>query len=175
MPDPITHATLSYVFARHSFKNQKLLFVLAGLSPDIDVFIGGIFILLSGPRPESLTDFLNASMIFHPGLSAAIWFVPVYSLMLAWVFRKIVKKASETNFSRIYTLVLVGMLLHLGLDFLQSGNRPLWPLDVTAGLNILPYSPAGRFWTMTAAIGLLIFDVLVAYQRRQSRKSRNAR
>ena len=172
MPDPITHAALAYVFARHCFKNQKLRFVVAGLAPDIDVFIGGIFILLAGPWPASWTDFLDASMIFHPGLSAAIWFVPVYSLMLAWVFRQIGKKAAETNFSRIYTLVLVGMLLHLGLDFLQTGNRPLWPLDVTAGLHILPYSPAGRFWTMMAAIGLLIFDGLVAYQRRQSRKSR---
>lgn len=175
MPDPITHASLAYVFARRSFKNHTLLFVLAGLSPDIDVFIGGIFILLSGPWPASLTDFLNESMIFHPGLSAAIWFVPIYSLILAWVFRKIGKKAAETNFSRIYTLVLAGMLLHLGLDFLQTGNRPLWPLDVTAGLNILPYSPAGRFWTMLAAVGLLIFDGLLAYQRRQPRKSRKTR
>jgi hypothetical protein len=172
MPDPITHATLAYVFARHSFKKEKFLFVLAGLSPDIDVIIGGIFILLSGPWPASWADFLNASMIFHPGLSAAIWFVPVYSLMLSWVFRKIGKKAAETNFSRIYTLVLVGMLLHLGLDFLQTGNRPLWPLDVTAGLDILPYSPAARFWTMMAAIGLLICDGLVARRRPWSRKSR---
>jgi len=175
MPDPITHATLSYLVARHRFKNQKLLFVLAGLSPDIDVFIGGIFILLAGPWPASLADFLNESMIFHPGLSAAIWFVPIYGLMLAWVFRKIGKNAAETNFSRIYALVLAGMLLHLGLDLLQTGNRPLWPLDVTAGLDILPYSPAGRFWTMIVAIGLLIFDGLVAYQRRRSRQSRKTR
>jgi hypothetical protein len=175
MPDPITHAALSYVVARRSFTDQKLLFVLAGLSPDIDVFIGGIFILLAGPWPASLADFLNASMIFHPGLSTAIWFVPIYGLILSWVFRKIGKKAAETNFSRIYPLVLVGMLLHLGLDFLQTGNRPLWPLDVTAGLNILPYSPAGRFWTMLAAVGLLIFDGLLAYLRRPHRQSRKTR
>jgi hypothetical protein len=175
MPDPITHTALSYLVARHRFKDQKLLFVLAGLSPDIDVFIGGIFILIAGPWPASLADFLDASLMFHPGLSAAIWFVPVYSLMLAWVFRKIGQKAAETNFRRIYTLVLMGMLLHLGLDFLQTGNRPFWPMDVRAGLDILPYSPAGRFWTLLAALGLLIFDGLMAYRRRRPRQSSKTR
>jgi hypothetical protein len=158
MPDPITHASVSFIFARHCFKDQKFLFVLAALSPDIDVLIGGLFILLIGPWPASLTDFFDESLIFHPGLSAAIWFVPIYALILSWVFRKIGKRAVKENFGRIYSLVFVGMLLHLGLDMLQPGNQPLWPLEVTAGLNILPYSPAGRFWTMTAAIGLLILD-----------------
>jgi len=170
MPDPITHASLALIFARRCFKDHKFLFVLAGLSPDIDVFIGGLFILLFGPWPVSLIDFLDKSLIFHPGLSAAIWFIPVYSLTLSWVFRRIGKRAVEANFSRIYALVLVGMLLHLGLDFLQTGNRPLWPLEVTAGLNILPYTPAGRFWTMMAAIGLLTLDSLIIYRRRSSRE-----
>jgi membrane-bound metal-dependent hydrolase YbcI (DUF457 family) len=170
MPDPITHASLSLIFARHCFKDQKFLFVLAALSPDIDVFIGGIFILLSGPWPASLTDFFDKSLIFHPGLSAAIWFIPIYSLILSWVFRRIGKRAMEANFRRIYTLVLVGMLLHLGLDFLQTGNRPLWPLDLTAGLNILPYTPAGRFGTMMAAIGLLVLDSFMFNRRRLSRE-----
>jgi len=172
MPDPITHASLSFIFARHCFRDQKSLFVLAALSPDIDVVFGGPFILLSGPRPASLADFFDRSLIFHPGLSAAIWFIPIYSLFLSWVFRKIGKRAAEANFSRIYTLVLMGMLLHLGLDFLQTGNRPLWPLNVTVGLNILPYTPTGRFWTMIAAIGLLILDSFMIYRRQQPRQPR---
>lgn len=172
MPDPFTHASISYVIARHGFKDHKLLFVLAGLSPDIDVFIGGVYILLSGPWPASPADFFNRSLIFHPGLSAAIWFVPVYCLILSWVFRKYDRRAAEKPYSRIFTLVGAGMLLHLGLDLLQTGNRPLWPLDVTAGFDILPYSPAGRFVTMTAAVGLLIIDTLVAYHNRRIRKFR---
>ena len=168
MPDPITHASLSFIFARHCFKDQKSLFVMAALSPDIDVFIGGLFILLTGSWPVSLTDFFDKSMIFHPGLSAAIWFIPIYGLFLSWMFRKVGKRAAEANFKRIYTVVLVGMLLHLGLDFLQTGNRPLWPLDLTVGLNILPYTPGGRLGTMMAAIALLIFDTFRIYRRQQS-------
>ena len=173
MPDPLTHASISLVTARHGFKDHKLLFVLAGLSPDIDVFIGGIYILLSSPLPASPADFFNRSLIFHPGLSAAIWFVPAYCLILSWVFRKFVRRAAEKPYRRIYTLVGAGMLLHLGLDLLQPGNRPLWPLDVTAGFDILPYSPAGRLMTMLAAGGLLILDTLVAFLRSRSLKSHN--
>ncbi len=169
MPDPITHASLAFIFGRHCFKDQKWLFVLAGLSPDLDVFIGGAFILLSGPWPASLTDFFDRSLIFHPGLTAAIWFTPIYCFIFAWVFRKIGKKSVEANFGRIYGIVLTGMLLHLGLDFLQTGNRPLWPLDVTAGLNVLPYTPAGRLWTMVTAVGLLILDSLCGHRIRRSR------
>ena len=168
MPDPITHASLSLIFARHCFRDHKSIFVLAALSPDIDVVVGGLFILLSGPWPASLPDFFEKSMIFHPGLSAAIWFIPIYGLFLSWIFRKMPRIAAGANFNQIYTLVLVGMVLHLGLDFLQTGNRPLWPLDVTAGLNLLPYTPAGRFWTMTAAIGLSSLDAFMVYRRRRS-------
>jgi len=167
MPDPITHASLSLLFARYCFKDQKFLFVLAGLSPDIDVFIGGLFILLTGPWPASLTEFFERSLILHPGLSAAIWFVPIYGLMLAWAFRRLTKTAAALDFSRIYLLVLVGMLLHLGLDLLQTGNRPLWPLEMTAGLNVLPYTPSGRLWTMVTAVGLLILDSCAKLVRTQ--------
>lgn len=161
MPDPITHASVSFVIARHWFRDQKCLFVLAALSPDLDVVIGGIFILLTGPFPRSIADFAQASMIFHPGLPAAIWFTPLYSLLLSWGFRAINKKAIEVNFSRIYTIVMAGVLLHIGLDLMQTGNRPLWPLEVQAGLDLLPVSLLGRIWTMTGAIGLLILDCAV--------------
>jgi hypothetical protein len=161
MPDPITHASASYLFARHWFKKYKLLFVIAALSPDIDMVFGAAYILITGPLPSSIGDFANKSMIFHPSLSAAIWFIPIYSASLAWGFRRISKKAATVRFSRIYVVVLTGALLHIGFDLLQTGNRPLWPLDMTFGLDILPYSPAGRFWTMIIAVGILIVDSLV--------------
>lgn len=169
MPDPITHASVSYIFARHCFRKHKLLFVIAALSPDIDVAFGGAYILLAGPLPSSIGDFTNKSMIFHPSLSAAIWFIPIYSAFLAWGFRRISIKAATVRFSRIYVVVLTGALLHIGLDLLQTGNRLLWPLDMTFGLDILPYSPAGRFWTMIIVIGILIVDSVVVYGFKRSR------
>ena len=169
MPDPVTHISASFIFARHWFKKQKLLFVIAALSPDIDVVVGGAFILLAGPFPTSLGDFAQKSMIFHPSLSAAIWFLPIYSVILAWGFRRIDKKAATAKFSRIYAVVLAGALLHIGLDLLQTGNRPLWPLEMMFGLDVLPYSPAGRFWTMIVAISMLIVDSVIVFRFRRSR------
>ena len=161
MPDPITHTSLSIIFARHWFRDQKGLFVLAALSPDLDVVIGGIFILLTGPFPSSIADFTRASLIFHPGLTAALWFVPLHSLLWSWGFRAINKKAHEANFSRIYFIVTAGIFLHLGLDLLQTGNRPFWPLEVQAGFNLLPVSPLGRILTIAVAIALLVLDAMV--------------
>ena len=107
-------------------------------------------------------------MIFHPSLSAAIWFIPIYSALLAWGFRRIDKKAATAKFSRIYGVVLAGAL-HIGLDLLQTGNRPLWPLEITFGLDVLPYSAAGRGWTMIVAIGMLIVDSVFGFVFRRSR------
>jgi hypothetical protein len=169
MPDPITHVSISFIFANQLYREQKFLFVLAALSPDIDVAVGGAYLLLSGPFPTSLADFAHRSMIFHPSLTAAIWFAPIFSAFLAWGFRRLNKKAAAVQFSRIYTLVLAGVFLHIGLDLLQTGNRLLWPLELTFGLDVLPYSPVGRIWTMGVATGLLIVHSLVVFGLRRSR------
>ena len=169
MPDPITHVSISIIFARQWFREQKLLFVLAALSPDIDVAVGGAYLLLIGPWPTSLADFAHRSMIFHPSLTAAIWFIPIYSALLAWGFRRIDKKAAAFQFSRVYKVVLAGAFLHIGLDLLQPGNRSLWPLEVTFGLDVLPYSPVGRIWTMIVAIGLLIVYSVAVFGFKRAR------
>jgi len=168
MPDPITHTSISFIIARHWFRDQKGLFVLTALSPDLDVVIGGIFILLTGPFPASIADFTRASLIFHPGLTAAVWFTPFYSLLWSWGFRAINKRALEVDFSRIYTIAAAGVLLHLALDLLQTGNRPFWPLEIEAGLNLLPISPPGRILTITAALALLVLDALGLPKTRSS-------
>ena len=141
MPDPITHTCLSVVLARHRFGEHKGLFVLAALSPDLDVVIGGVYILLTQPLPHSVSDFARASMIFHPSLTAAIWFLPIYGLLLSWVFRRFNRRAKKAAFQKIYTVVIWGMLFHIGLDLLQSGNRLLWPLS----WEKLPYTWDGNF------------------------------
>lgn len=169
MPDPITHTSLSYVIARHGFREYKGLFVLSALSPDIDVAIGGIYILLTRP-PASVDVFFQESLIFHPSLTAAIWFIPLYGLMLSWVFRRFNQSARAATFKRIYKVVISGMLLHIGLDLMQTGNRLLWPLAWEAGFGILPYTVAGRIWPMVGAIGLLIVDTVVAYRLKRTRQ-----
>ena len=128
MPDPITHTCLSFVFARHCFREQKGVFVLAAMSPDLDVALGGFYVLLTRPLPPSVSDFTQESLIFHPSLTAAIWFLPIYSLLLAWVFRRFNQRARTVAFRQIYTTVICGMLFHIGLDLMQTGNRLFWPI-----------------------------------------------
>ena len=169
MPDPITHASISFIFAKQWFREQKFLFVIAALSPDLDVAVGGAYLFLTGSWPTSLADFAHRSMIFHPSLTAAIWFIPIYCALLTWGYRRIDKKAATVQFSRLYRVVLAGAFLHIGLDMLQPGNRPLWPLELTFGLDFLPYSPVGRIWTMVVAIGLLIVHSLVVFGLKRSR------
>lgn len=171
MPDPITHTCLSFVIARHYFSEHKGLFVLAALSPDLDVFIGGIYVLLTRPFPSSVSDFVRASMIFHPGLTAAIWFLPIYSLMLSWVFRKFNRRAQAADFRQIYCIVICGMIFHIGLDLMQTGNLLLWPLPWEAGVGILPYTTAGLVLPLAGSIVVLIVDAGFAYFLKRRRQS----
>lgn len=168
MPDPITHVSLSYLVARRCFSDRKGWFVLAGLAPDIDVAIGGAYVLITRPLPRSVVEFARDSLIFHPGLSAAIWFLPIYSVLLAGLFSRLSSQKDDGSFMAMLKLVFAGMLLHIGLDLLQPGNRPLWPLEITAGVDILPYSPAGRLLTITAALVLVGVDRVREARRRRS-------
>ena len=163
MPDPITHTCLSFVFARHCFREQKGVFVLAAMSPDLDVVFGGVYVLLTRPLPPSVSDFTQESLIFHPSLTAAIWFLPIYSLLLSWVFRRFNRRAQRLPFGKVYMTVIWAMLFHIGLDLMQTGNRPFWPMAWEAGLGILPYTTAGFIWPLVGSITLVIVDSVVSY------------
>ena len=169
MPDPVTHTCLSFVFARHCFRRQKGVFVLAAMSPDLDVALGGLYVLLAQPLPRSVGDFARESLVFHPGLTAAVWFLPIYGLLLSWVFRRLNPRTQAAAFKQTYTAVICGMLFHVGLDLLQTGNRPFWPMAWEAGFDILPYTTAGFVWPLVGAVTLLIADAGVAclLQRRR--------
>jgi len=173
MPDPITHTCLSFVFARHCFREQKGVFVLAAMSPDLDVALGGFYVLLTRPLPPSVSDFTQESLIFHPSLTAAIWFLPIYSLLLAWVFRRFNQRARTVAFRRIYTTVICGMLFHIGLDLMQTGNRLFWPMSWEVGFDILPYTTAGLVWPLVGSITLLIADSVVSYLLHRHRQPIN--
>ena len=173
MPDPITHTCLSFVLARHCFREQKGLFVLAALSPDLDVALGGFYVLLTRPLPPSVSDFAQESLIFHPSLTAAIWFLPIYSLLLSWAFRRFNRRAQTVAFRQIYTAVIGGMLFHIGLDLMQTGNRLFWPMAWEFGFDILPYTTAGFVWPLVGSITLLIADSVVSYLVQRLRRPNN--
>jgi membrane-bound metal-dependent hydrolase YbcI (DUF457 family) len=161
MPDPVTHLCIAYMVARHFFKENKLLFLLATLSPDIDCLIGAVYILLTGPLPKTFTELVHRSLIFHPSLTGSFLFLPFFALavllFLSFIKRDIVPKSMKKG----YVIVLAAILLHLGMDLLQTGNKPLWPLELEAGLDILPYSIEGRIITISCAVGLLFADRLL--------------
>jgi len=52
--------------------------VLSGLSPDIDIFVGGVYIIITGPFPSSAVEFARRSLIFHPTVTASLFFVPFF-------------------------------------------------------------------------------------------------
>jgi len=159
MPGAITHCCISYIIARHFCRNNKALLVLSGLSPDIDILIGGIYIIITGPFPVSAAEFARRSLIFHPTLTASLFFVPLFSLLMLMFFIFIGRKIVPLDIKKGYGIVLAGVLIHVGLDMLQTGNKPFWPMEIEAGLNILPYSASGRGMTVLIAVGLLMLDV----------------
>jgi len=161
MPGVTTHCCISYIIARHFCRNNKVLLVLSGLSPDIDILIGGIYIIITGPFPSSAVEFAQRSLIFHPTLTASLFFVPFFSLLMLIFFISISRKTVPLDIKKGYGIVLTGVLIHLGLDMLQTGNKPFWPIEFEAGLNIIPYSVSGRGVTTLIAVGLLILDVLL--------------
>lgn len=121
MPEPLTHACVSLVVARHWCRDHKALFVWSGLSPDIDVVFGGLYILLSGPLPKSVVDFAQKSLIFHPTLSASLFFLPLFPLIMLMFFRLVKPSMAPAEWRKGYWVVLAGVVLHLGLDMLQTG------------------------------------------------------
>ncbi len=166
MPDPISHSCISYVVARHALPRHKLLFVLSGLSPDIDVPVGALYCLLTGPPPESLLDFARQSLIFHPSLTASLFFAPVLALLLVGFFRLVIKNHLPDSFQRTYGIILCGIGLHLALDLLQTGNLPFWPLKIEAGIGVIGYTARAQGAALMAAAGILLLDLAIIRIRR---------
>jgi hypothetical protein len=52
--------------------------VLSGLSPDIDILVGGVYILVTGPFPSSVVEFARRSLIFHPTATASFFLFPFF-------------------------------------------------------------------------------------------------
>lgn len=166
MPDPITHSCISYVVARHAVSRHQLLFVLSGLSPDIDVAAGALYCLLIGPQPESILDLAEKSLIFHPSLTASLFFAPVLALLLVGFFRLVIKNHLPHSFQWTYGIVLCGICLHLALDLLQTGNLPFWPLKIEAGIGVIGYTSKAQGTAIMAAAGILVLDLVISRIRR---------
>jgi len=131
------------------------------MSPDIDVAVGAAYVLIKGPIPSTLREFASQSLICHATAPASLLFLPFFSIAMYMCFRLAKRDMVPPQLKQGYLIVLLGILLHLMLDMMQTGNRPFWPLEVTAGFNILPYSANGRYLTMLGAMGILFIDLMI--------------
>jgi len=86
-------------------------------------------------------------------------------------FRLVKPSMVPAEWKKGYLIVLAGVVLHLGLDLLQTGNRPFWPLSIEAGIDILPYSARGRGITLAIAAGALLADVFLFDRLRKRPRS----
>jgi inner membrane protein len=126
--DTITQGLLGAATAQLGFrqrigKDATWLAALAGIVPDLDIFIQPI-LSLSGMETDDLTRNL-----IHRGLSHSLVMIPVLSLPLAllwWRFRR--SSPSPQPFGLLYACVFVALLSHPLLDWTTSyGTQLLAP------------------------------------------------
>ncbi|MBU2509846.1 metal-dependent hydrolase [bacterium] len=160
MPDPITHLSIGYIVARHCYKDNKTLFLCSTIIPDIDGLTGLVYIFLVLPSGSSPDEMARVFQLFHPSLTASLFFLPVFAYIILLAFRLVNRKLVPQATAKAYRLILVAILIHLGLDMLMTGNRPFWPLAFEAGLPVIPYSIWGTIVPMIVALTLLAGDLL---------------
>ena len=160
MPDPVTHLSAGFIFARHFFKEHKILFLCSCMIPDIDGLVGIIYIYFALPSGPPESEIKRVFELFHPSLPASFLFLPFLVILVIYTFKLINKKLVPSNFIEAYVLVLTAILLHLGLDLLMTGNRPFWPLPFEAGLGIIPYSTWGVLIPMLTGLSLVSIDLI---------------
>jgi membrane-bound metal-dependent hydrolase YbcI (DUF457 family) len=160
MPDPLTHASISYIAARHLFPRHKKLFVCSALMPDIDGLVGIIYIISTKSDDLSKGEITEIFSAFHPSIPASLLFLPFLTLAVVLLFRLARPSWVPTGLKSAYLLVLSAISVHLGLDMLMTGNKPFWPLPFEAGLGVIPYTAAGGIITVCIALGLLVLDLV---------------
>ena len=159
MPDPITHFSISYIVARHFFKDHKRLFIGSALIPDIDGLVGIGYIMLTKSRDLTRAQFAEIFSAFHPSVPASLFFLPFFTLLVLLGFRAFRRSWVPPDFRSAYLLVISAILVHLGLDMLMTGNKPFWPLQIEAGLGVIPYTTTAAITTVCIAVTLLGLDL----------------
>jgi len=111
--DSITHlvaGALTPLAFRNAPKTRMMILfgIICGEFPDVDV--------LAGTSPENILS-------FHRGPSHALVAQPLFALVLALIFHKIIKKgdtAGTWTFARTWSVALLALLIHLFLDCMTT-------------------------------------------------------
>lgn len=168
MPDPISHLCIGYVFSFHFFRKYRTVFLLATIAPDIDGLIGLIYIYFNRSSIQTYERGIEIFNQFHPSLPTSLFFLPVFPIVLYFLFRIIKKSSVPKNFLHAYILFFSAVLLHICLDLLMTGNKPFWPFPLEAGLEIIPYTVYGSIFTPVIALLILTLNQLV-FQYKQKK------
>jgi len=124
--DTITQGLLGATTAQLGFrqrigKDATWLAALAGIVPDLDIFIQPL-LTLSGRETDDLSR-----LVIHRGLSHSLLMVPIMALgitLLWWRFRRSSK--SPPPFALLYACVFVALLTHPLLDWTTSYGTQLF-------------------------------------------------
>jgi inner membrane protein len=129
--DPLTHLVLGAslghaVFARRLQRTGAMAGGLAGIAPDVDIFI------------RSASDPLLA-VEYHRGFTHAFAFAPVGAAIVAALWLLQANWRDRTRWTALWLCCLVAYLSHLLLDAATSyGTRLYWPFsDHRAGWDLI--------------------------------------
>ena len=120
--DPVTQGIVATTSAQVFSKKNHLIIAsmigfLAGLSPDIDIFI------------RSDTDPL-LFLEYHRQFTHSLFFIPIGSLLCAIVFYYVFAKKFNFSFRNTYIFSLIGYATHGVIDsFTTYGTQLLWPFS----------------------------------------------
>lgn len=170
MPDPVTHLSVGYVVARHLFRKHKPLFLFSTMAPDIDGFVGLVYIMIVYPMDTPRAELKAVFEIFHPSLPASLFFLPLFGLIILAIALRIRPTSVPVQRSNAFLLVVTAILVHLGLDMLMTGNRPFWPLKIEAGLPVIPYTSLGSLLTVSIALLILFLDLVIFRKRDRNQR-----
>ena len=120
--DPVTQGIVATTSAQAFSKKNHLIIAsmigfLAGLSPDIDIFI------------RSDTDPL-LFLEYHRHFTHSLFFIPIGSLLCTIVFYYVFAKKFNFSFRNTYIFSLIGYATHGVIDsFTTYGTQLLWPFS----------------------------------------------
>ena len=120
--DPVTQGIVATTSAQVFSKKNHLIIAsmigfLAGLSPDIDIFI------------RSDTDPL-LFLEYHRHFTHSLFFIPIGSLLCTIVFYYVFAKKFNFSFRNTYIFSLIGYATHGVIDsFTTYGTQLLWPFS----------------------------------------------
>ena len=126
--DTITQGLLGAATAQLGFrqrigKDATWLAALAGIVPDLDIFVQPLM-TLSGRETDDFTR-----TVIHRGISHSLVMVPVFSLLITLLWRRFRRSSkSPKPFALLYACVFVALLSHPLLDWTTSyGTQLLAP------------------------------------------------